>query len=199
MARFYIATTLSRHAEHNVVRDLLQTAGHEITYDWTVHGSVKTEGAERLGEVGELELQGVRDADFVVVLLPGGRGTHAEVGAATILGKPTYIHTMDHGLFAFDSRTCAFYWTGTVFRSLAPLLAVFVHDVLENWAEVNSKTYFETPVPPNLAGLVDLPACDDCPVGGRDKHNSNDVPGKTCPRAPLCDWEIGEEMAELNK
>jgi hypothetical protein len=62
---------------HNSVRDALKNRGHEISYDWTLHGSVKSVSKERLREVASLELDGISEADFVVVLLPGGNGTHS--------------------------------------------------------------------------------------------------------------------------
>ena len=65
---------------HNMVRDDLKKCGHDLTYDWTLHGSVKSVSKERLREVASLELDGVSEADFVVVLLPGGNGTHLELG-----------------------------------------------------------------------------------------------------------------------
>ena len=37
----------------------------------------------------------MRDADVLVVLLPGGYGTHVEIGAALALGKPVILHAPD--------------------------------------------------------------------------------------------------------
>ena len=37
------------------------------------------------------EIDAVKAADFVVVLLPGGRGTHTELGAALALDKPVFL------------------------------------------------------------------------------------------------------------
>lgn len=39
--KFYIATSLSRVTAHHIVRDTLKKCGHEISYDWTLNGSVK--------------------------------------------------------------------------------------------------------------------------------------------------------------
>lgn len=72
--QFYIATSLSRATAHQMVRDGLKICGHAISYDWTLHGSVKPVSKERLREVAALELDGVAKADFIVVLLPGGAG-----------------------------------------------------------------------------------------------------------------------------
>ena len=41
------------------------------------------------------ELAAVRDADILIVLLPGGFGTHVEIGAALALGKPVILHAPD--------------------------------------------------------------------------------------------------------
>lgn len=182
MAKFYIATYLERHAEHNLVRDRLVAAGHEITYDWTSHGSVKECSEERLTEVAEAELRGVTEADFVVVLLPGGRGTHAEIGAAVALGIPTYIHSTQSALFTTTDATCAFYWPRCVRRSLNPSLEEFATEVVTWWAD--EPLYLGHRIPRELQHLMALPYCKDCPVGYRDDPKHED-----CPRAELCDWE----------
>lgn len=88
--RYYIATTLSNAAQHNYVRDRLAERGFACTYDWTVHGSLQDEPG-RWDEVAEKELDGVIEADVVIVLLPGGKGTHVELGAALALEVPVFL------------------------------------------------------------------------------------------------------------
>ena len=39
--KYYIATGIKRAKEHNLIRNALNKLGHMITYDWTIHGSVK--------------------------------------------------------------------------------------------------------------------------------------------------------------
>lgn len=95
---------------------VLKAYGLEHTYDWTKHGSVKTEEQTRIIQVAELELQGVKDADVVIVLLPGGRGTHAELGIANALRKKVFLWAETDELFLQDDRTCAFYWNINVER-----------------------------------------------------------------------------------
>lgn len=107
--KYYIATRLENHQAHNVVRDLLAQRGHQITYDWTVHGPVWRSGAARIAEVAELELRGVVEADLVIVLLPGGRGTHAELGMALSRGRRVLLHSADLAPFGAAPETCAFY------------------------------------------------------------------------------------------
>lgn len=129
--RYYIATRLENAAQHNRVRDLLADMGHYLTYDWTAHGSVQDEGVERMAEVAGSEAGGVNAADLVVVLLPGGRGTHTELGMAIAHGKKVLIYAAkpeDMG-----ERHCAFYHIGSAFKctvrvvhgDLADLLVAF--------------------------------------------------------------------------
>lgn len=107
--KYYIATSLSKGRAHNSVRDALNLLGHEISYDWTVHGSVKEVSKERLREVSICELEGISGADFVVALLPGGHGTHFELGFALAHGKRVFLHSEDPLLFELGPQTNAFY------------------------------------------------------------------------------------------
>jgi len=131
--KYYIATSLLRATAHQMVRDALRILGHEISYDWTLHGSVKSVSKERLREVAVLELDGVSDADFVVVLLPGGKGTHLELGFAIARGKRVFLHSEDPLAFELGPQTNAFYHHHDVTRLLCPLADVgaTVHSLLE--------------------------------------------------------------------
>jgi nucleoside 2-deoxyribosyltransferase len=130
--KYYIATSLSRTQAHHKVRDALERLGHEISYDWTLHGSVKSVSKERLGEVAVLELEGVSEADFVVILLPGGGGTHLELGFAIAKGKKVFLHSEDPLLFELGPQTNAFYHHPHVTRLICPLADVgeTVHSLL---------------------------------------------------------------------
>jgi nucleoside 2-deoxyribosyltransferase len=107
--RYYIATRLENHQQHNEVRDHLLSLGHRITYDWTKHGPVWSEGADRCRQVALFERRGVEEADYVVVLLPGGRGTHVELGIALATGKRVVIWSADSRVAEAVPETCAFY------------------------------------------------------------------------------------------
>ena len=130
--KYYIATSLSRASAHNKVRDSLKIWGHEISYDWTLHGSVKSVSKERLREVASLELDGVSKADFVIVLLPGGNGTHLELGFAIAKEKKVFLHSEDPLVFELGPQTNAFYYHPDVIRLVCPLADVgaTVHSVL---------------------------------------------------------------------
>lgn len=130
--KFYIATSLSRATAHRIVRDALKGCGHEISYDWTLHGSVKSVSKERLQEVALLELDGVSEADFVIVLLPGGNGTHLELGFSIARGKRVFLHTEDFLTFELGPQTNAFYHHPDITRLHCPLAEVgmTVHSLL---------------------------------------------------------------------
>lgn len=115
--KFYIASKLENAETVKRVAAVLKAAGHEQTYDWTVHGSVQCEGKDRLTEVAGNECKGVIDADMVIVILPGGRGTHTELGIGLGAGKGRIVICAENDeLFQQDERTCTFYWDYCVTR-----------------------------------------------------------------------------------
>lgn len=138
--KFYIATRLENHQAHNNLRDALVDQGFEITYDWTTHGPVWTKGLDRIREVAELERVGVYAADVVIVLMPGGRGTHAELGMAIAYNKPVVIvsDNLDH--FVASPETCAFYHNPCVSHlgamvTRAEMIMHISHRVQEAWGQ----------------------------------------------------------------
>lgn len=106
---FYIASKLENHAQVNALRERLVALGHAQTYDWTSHSPVFRSGLNRVREVSVMESNGVRHADFVVVLWPGGRGTHVEMGMALGLGKPVVFISGIEDHHDATQETCAFY------------------------------------------------------------------------------------------
>ena len=57
----------------------------------------------------------MRDAEVVILLLPGGRGTHVELGLALALGKKVFLCAGDAEAFA-PENTVAFYQLPGVVR-----------------------------------------------------------------------------------
>lgn len=118
--------------DHNLVRDALNSFGHAISYDWTLHGSVKSVSTERLQEVAIFEVNGVSAADFVIVLLPGGKGTHFELGFAMGNNKKIFLHSEDPSLFEVGPQTNVFYHHPDLIRLCCPLvdIATAIHSSL---------------------------------------------------------------------
>jgi nucleoside 2-deoxyribosyltransferase len=92
MPKFYLATRKDRAAQAEKIVEALKSHGWERTFTWT--GDDKA-GTEAYSELAEAELSGVCKADVLIVLLPGGYGTHVEIGAALALGKRVIIHASD--------------------------------------------------------------------------------------------------------
>ena len=97
---------------------------HKLTYDWTLHGSVKSVSKRRLQEVSLKELSGIASADWVIVLLPGGKGTHVELGFAIGRGKNVILHSEDDALFELGPETNAFFHYPKLTRLTCPLVDV---------------------------------------------------------------------------
>lgn len=132
--KYYIATKLENHEEHNRVRDMLSELGHEITYDWTFHGSVWRDGLERCRKVAILETQGVVSADVVIVLWPGGRGTHAELGIAIGANIPVVFVSSNPDHHCATPETCAFYHHPLVVRLRATSAIPAIMYRIQEWA-----------------------------------------------------------------
>jgi nucleoside 2-deoxyribosyltransferase len=109
---FYIASKLENAETVKAVANVLKAAGHIHTYDWTVHADETNESAERLAEIAELEVRGVRYADLLIVILPGGRGTHVELGMALrndfSVTDIIICAESEHDFFQ-DGKMCPFY------------------------------------------------------------------------------------------
>jgi nucleoside 2-deoxyribosyltransferase len=87
--RFYLATRKDRNAQAEPLLKALKAHGWERTHAWTEHDDASPDG---YAKIALAELAGVREADVLIVLLPGGYGTHVEIGAALALGKPVILH-----------------------------------------------------------------------------------------------------------
>lgn len=78
--KFYVGTQLANMAQAKEVRDLLLARKWIITFDWMAAGRVDDEAA--FAQRGLGDLQGVIEADVVIIILPVGHGGSAELGAA---------------------------------------------------------------------------------------------------------------------
>lgn len=110
---FYIASSFENI---HLVRELsatLQTKGFTHTYDWTKNG--RAASYEELKQIGEEEKEAVKSSDFLVILLPAGKGSHIEFGIALGLGKRIYVFSPRKEVFGFD-ETSTFYYVEGVHR-----------------------------------------------------------------------------------
>lgn len=107
--KFYISSRLNNTDQVRHVANMLKSNGWTQTCDWTTFDS-PSDDLNSLRGIGEMEYEGVKAADVVIVLTPQGRGTHIELGMAIALGKSVYIYHVDDSYFKGDDNTCAFYW-----------------------------------------------------------------------------------------
>lgn len=94
--KFYIASGFINKEKVQYVGQRLIEQGYQLTYDWTVNERAST--IEELQSIGQKEKDAVIDADFLIVLLPGGKGTHIEMGIALGYGKQVFLYSPDEAV-----------------------------------------------------------------------------------------------------
>lgn len=129
--KVYIASSLANYLRVQVLRDRLALFNIEVTHDWTEHspwvgaekplrGESARNQEDKLREAAHLDRRGVLDADVVIGLLPGGVGSHTELGMALGRNIPVILYAEDPTLiWGYDEDTphhtkapeytCAFY------------------------------------------------------------------------------------------
>jgi hypothetical protein len=104
--KFYIASSFKNIDTVRYVSEKLIRKGFIHTYDWTQNERDLT--IEQLREIGQKEKTAVIEADFIIVLLPAGKGSHIELGIAIGQGKRTYLYSPNNELNNF-ATTSTFY------------------------------------------------------------------------------------------
>lgn len=111
MEKFYVASSLRNVNAVRYITNQLIDRGYLHTYDWTQNTNTKQEQTptlESLREIGEYEMKAVSESDLVIVLLPGGKGTHIEMGIALGLGKRIFLYS-EEGAINNVETTSTFY------------------------------------------------------------------------------------------
>jgi Nucleoside 2-deoxyribosyltransferase len=117
--RFYVSSRKDRSAQADALSEILKAKGWERTFIWTDQDG---KGPGGHAEIAVKELEGVQAADVLVVLLPGGYGTHVEIGAALAMGKAVIIHSPDHKILE-TPYPCIFHYH--------PAVKLLVSEVLD--------------------------------------------------------------------
>jgi hypothetical protein len=87
---FYVAGTISKPEGPLELISRLEAAGLTCTYNWAAHGKIYGQ-PEKYAAIAQAEIQGAAEADLLILLLPAGRGSHAELGASLSNGKKVLI------------------------------------------------------------------------------------------------------------
>ena len=107
---YYLASGLENVAAVAAMTSAMEAAGFTRSYNWSAHGSVQHQGLDKVREVALQETLGVQSAQFTLVVLPGGSGTHVELGMALAYGQNVYIYgPQDRYRGTPERGTCAFY------------------------------------------------------------------------------------------
>ncbi|TWT08015.1 group-specific protein [Planococcus sp. CPCC 101016] len=104
--KFYVASGfLNKKDVQYVSRELIR-CGFILTYNWTKNERPTT--LADLKAIGIKEKHAVLDSDIVVILLPGGKGTHIELGIALAAGKKVFLYSPNGDINDFE-LTSTFY------------------------------------------------------------------------------------------
>ena len=85
----YIASGLQNRTRVQELRDKFIVYNIHLSYDWTTHGQVSD--LDRLQDIARNEVNGVLSAKCILAVMPGGRGTHYEMGVAWAMKKPIIL------------------------------------------------------------------------------------------------------------
>ena len=105
--KFYVGSGMKNCELVNYYARLLKENGWEQTYDWVKNISDDISRNDMI-KYASLESQGIVDADVVIMLLPGGRGAHIELGMAMALNKKIFLCSTTKEEFSIEN-TVAFY------------------------------------------------------------------------------------------
>lgn len=90
--KFYIASSFRNIDAVRSVAEKLKSNGFVLTYDWT---SGCASSITELEMIGRNEKQAVMEADFMIILLPAGKGSHVEMGIDLGSGKKVFLYSPD--------------------------------------------------------------------------------------------------------
>jgi hypothetical protein len=170
---FYIASAYGNKKQVSEMAKILKMFGWFQTYDWTILPASDSEEEARLR--GIAEINGVRDCEIMIILLPGFKGTHTELGIALGMGKKVYIYAPEQDCFLQDGLPIPFYFHPSVTRVAGDLFNLIIRIVSD--CEL---------------GLVWMHECKECGFKGEVHARARTV---VCPKCGVENdfWLEGEE------
>lgn len=118
MEKFYVASSFKNIEMVRFVSNQLKNEGFIQTYDWTRNDKAST--IEDLKNIAYQEKNAVMESDFIIVLLPAGKGSHIELGIAFGLGKRIYIYSRNDEVNKFEI-TSTFYHLSEVHKCIGTI------------------------------------------------------------------------------
>lgn len=108
--RFYIASSFNNRSNVKELSQKLISYNFEHSYDWTINE--RANSIEDLSAIGTKEKEAIISSDFIVILLPAGKGSHVELGIALGLGKRIYLYSSNQEIYHFDKTTTFYHVAG---------------------------------------------------------------------------------------
>ncbi|WP_099355672.1 group-specific protein [Fredinandcohnia onubensis] len=131
MKKFYVASSFKNIETVRYVSQQLVKRGFIHTYDWTKNERAST--FDDLKVIGTEEKNAVIESDFLIVLIPAGKGSHIELGIALGQGKKIYLYSPDDQINHFET-TSTFYHLPEVEKCIGT-----IEELIENVAEGEEK------------------------------------------------------------
>lgn len=118
MKKFYVASSFKNIDTVRYVSNELINRGYIQTYDWTQNN--RASSVKELKEIGQQERNAVLESDFIIVLLPAGKGSHIEFGIALGQGKRIYLYSQNDEVNKFET-TSTFYHLSEVEKCIGTI------------------------------------------------------------------------------
>ena len=142
--KFYVGTSLANSEKAREASEALEAQGAVNLCKWfdlpRLHPYDPAAGSIR----SQLEIDACKDADLVVIILPGGRGTHCELGAAlasggdVVMWLPVGPPEEVHDLLTAGGYSCVFHDHPKLRQAFGPDVAGLMVVV----EEVASRSFF---------------------------------------------------------
>lgn len=104
--KFYLASSFANKNQVRYISEQLKNKGYIHTYDWTLNERALS--LEDLQRIGQNEKDAIFDSDLVILILPGGKGSHVELGMALGFEKRVILYSPNDEVHDF-AQTTTFY------------------------------------------------------------------------------------------
>jgi nucleoside 2-deoxyribosyltransferase len=101
--KFYIGSSFENKDIVRYVNERLKQEGFSHTYDWTRNEHASS--VKDLQHIGQNEKDAITESNVVIIILPGGKGSHVELGIALGLGKRIILYSPNDEVHDLENTT----------------------------------------------------------------------------------------------
>lgn len=105
--KYYIASSFLNKEIVNEIINQLDDKGFTNTYNWTLNDKASNE--TELKNIGQAEFEAVKKSEVLIVILPGEKGTHIEMGIALGCGIQVVIAYFDDNILDINNSATFYY------------------------------------------------------------------------------------------